>query len=219
MRAGCSRWRPVRDRTALARFRPPGPSRATSSASASTAILRRSVPRCRATSTRPWANVPTSRQISGSPARSTSNQWLGVSAGPPSAAPRAGGRHSHAGGRRSRRGACTAGARRSAARGDRQGDRPRGAARLRCHAEPRDQRHRHRLAQGDLRRHAGQPANGLFKIAKLTGQFYGGAVDFSGTIDAGKDALALGLKGSLQGIYLSEMLRGTAGTNNSATST
>jgi hypothetical protein len=56
--------------------------------------------------------------------------------------------------------------------------------------------------------------NGLFKIAKLTGQFYGGAVDFSGTIDASKDALALGLKGSLQGIYLSEMLRGTAGTNN-----
>ena len=56
--------------------------------------------------------------------------------------------------------------------------------------------------------------NGVFKIAKLTGQFYGGAVDFSGTIDAGKDALALGLKGSLQGIYLSEMLRGTAGTNN-----
>lgn len=56
--------------------------------------------------------------------------------------------------------------------------------------------------------------NGVFKIAKLTGQFYGGAVDFSGTIDASKDALALGLKGSLQGIYLSEMLRGTAGTNN-----
>lgn len=55
--------------------------------------------------------------------------------------------------------------------------------------------------------------NGLLKIAKLTGQFYGGAVDFSGTIDAGKDALALDLKGSLQGIYLSEMLRGTAGTN------
>ena len=56
--------------------------------------------------------------------------------------------------------------------------------------------------------------NGLFKVAKLTGQFYGGAVDFSGMIDAGKDALALDLKGSLQGIYLSEMLRGTAGTNN-----
>ena len=55
--------------------------------------------------------------------------------------------------------------------------------------------------------------NGLFKIAKLTGQFYGGAVDFNGTVDATKDALALDLQGSLQGIYLGEMLRGTAGTN------
>ena len=56
--------------------------------------------------------------------------------------------------------------------------------------------------------------NGVFKIAKLTGQFYGGAVDFSGTIDATKDALALDLKGSLQGIDPSERPRGTAGTNN-----
>ncbi|MGZ3341114.1 MAG: AsmA family protein, partial [Reyranella sp.] len=55
--------------------------------------------------------------------------------------------------------------------------------------------------------------NGLFKIAKLTGQFYGGAVDFNGTVDATKDALALDLHGSLQGIYLGEMLRGTASTN------
>ena len=55
--------------------------------------------------------------------------------------------------------------------------------------------------------------NGLFKIAKLTGQFYGGAVDFNGTVDATKDALALDMQGNLQGIYLGEMLRGTAGTN------
>jgi uncharacterized protein involved in outer membrane biogenesis len=55
--------------------------------------------------------------------------------------------------------------------------------------------------------------NGLFKVAKLTGQFYGGAVDFNGTVDATKDALALDMRGSLQGIYLGEMLRGTAGTN------
>ncbi len=55
--------------------------------------------------------------------------------------------------------------------------------------------------------------NGLFKIAKLTGQFYGGAVDFNGTVDATRDALALDMQGSLQGIYLGEMLRGTAGTN------
>ncbi len=55
--------------------------------------------------------------------------------------------------------------------------------------------------------------NGLLKVAKLTGQFYGGAVDFNGTVDATKDALALDMRGNLQGIYLGEMLRGTAGTN------
>ncbi|GEP61855.1 cell envelope biogenesis protein AsmA [Reyranella soli] len=55
--------------------------------------------------------------------------------------------------------------------------------------------------------------NGVLSIAKLTGQFYGGAVDFNGTIDATKNALAVDLKGSLQGIYFGEMLRGTAGTN------
>ena len=56
--------------------------------------------------------------------------------------------------------------------------------------------------------------NGLLTIAKLTGQFYGGAVDFGGTIDATRQALALDLRGSLQGIHLGEMLRGAAGTNN-----
>lgn len=55
--------------------------------------------------------------------------------------------------------------------------------------------------------------NGIFKIAKLTGQFYGGAVDFTGTVDASKQTLTIGLDGSLQGIYLGEMMRGTAGTN------
>jgi hypothetical protein len=55
--------------------------------------------------------------------------------------------------------------------------------------------------------------NGVFKIAKLTGQFYGGAVDFTGTIDASRQTLTVDLDGSLQGIYLGEMMRGTAGTN------
>ncbi|MGQ0583510.1 MAG: AsmA family protein [Reyranella sp.] len=55
--------------------------------------------------------------------------------------------------------------------------------------------------------------SGVFKIAKLTGQFYGGAVDFTGTVDASKQTLAVDLDGSLQGIYLGEMMRGTAGTN------
>ena len=55
--------------------------------------------------------------------------------------------------------------------------------------------------------------NGVFKIAKLTGQFYGGAVDFTGTVDASKQTLAVDLNGSLQGIYLGEMMRGASGTN------
>lgn len=55
--------------------------------------------------------------------------------------------------------------------------------------------------------------NGVLNISKLTGQFYGGAVDFAGTIDASGQVVAVDLKGSLQGIYFGEMLRGTTGTN------
>lgn len=55
--------------------------------------------------------------------------------------------------------------------------------------------------------------NGVFTISKLTGQFYSGAVDFSGTVDASKPTLAIDLTGKLEGIYLGEMLRGAAGTN------
>lgn len=55
--------------------------------------------------------------------------------------------------------------------------------------------------------------NGRLALSKLTGQFYGGAVDLSGTLDASQNALAVDLAGSLQGIYLGEMLRGTAGRN------
>lgn len=55
--------------------------------------------------------------------------------------------------------------------------------------------------------------NGILALSKLTGQFYGGAVDFAGTLDASRNALAVNLSGSLQGIYLGEMLRGTAGRN------
>ena len=55
--------------------------------------------------------------------------------------------------------------------------------------------------------------NGVFKISKLTGQFYGGAVDFVGTVDASKASMSIDLTGSLQGIYLGELLRGTASTS------
>jgi hypothetical protein len=67
-----------------------------------------------------------------------------------------------------------------------------------------------RVTYGDL---TATLKNGVFAISKLTGQFYGGAVDFAGTVDASKATLSLGVAGSLQGIYFGEMLRGTAGTN------
>ncbi|MFI5000449.1 MAG: AsmA family protein, partial [Reyranellales bacterium] len=50
-------------------------------------------------------------------------------------------------------------------------------------------------------------SNGVLKMSRLTGQFYGGAVDFTGVVDASGPVLALDFKGSLQGIYLGEMLR------------
>lgn len=55
--------------------------------------------------------------------------------------------------------------------------------------------------------------NGVFKVSKLTGQFYGGAVDFTGTVDASKAAMSIDFAGSLQGIYLGELLRGAASTS------
>jgi hypothetical protein len=56
--------------------------------------------------------------------------------------------------------------------------------------------------------------NGVLKVSKLTGQFYGGAVDFTGTVDATGAALGLDFNGRLEGIYLGELLRGTVGDNN-----
>jgi hypothetical protein len=55
--------------------------------------------------------------------------------------------------------------------------------------------------------------NGVLKVSKLTGQFFGGAVDFTGTVDASKARLAVDLSGSLQGIHFGEMLQGAGGTN------
>lgn len=55
--------------------------------------------------------------------------------------------------------------------------------------------------------------NGLFTLSRLTGQFYGGAVDFSGTINASGNTVAVDLSGSVQGIYFGQMLRGTVGSN------
>lgn len=55
--------------------------------------------------------------------------------------------------------------------------------------------------------------NGVFKVSKLTGQFYSGAVDFAGTVDASRDTMTVDVAGTLQGIYVGEMLRGAAGQN------
>jgi len=53
----------------------------------------------------------------------------------------------------------------------------------------------------------------VFRINKLTGQFYKGAVDFTGTVDASGQALGVEANGTLLGIHLDELLRGTVGTN------
>ena len=103
--------------------------------------------------------------------------------------------------------------RRSAARGDRQADRSRRRCAPSTPRLARDQRHEVaslKIAYADLE---ATLRNGICTISKLTGQFYGGAVDFSGTHRRLRNALAVDLKGSLQGIYFGEMLRGTAGTN------
>jgi hypothetical protein len=50
-------------------------------------------------------------------------------------------------------------------------------------------------------------------VSKLTGQFYSGAVDFGGTMDASKNTMTVDVAGTLQGIYVGEMLRGAAGQN------
>ena len=67
-----------------------------------------------------------------------------------------------------------------------------------------------KVLYGDM---AASLRNGVFKISKLTGQFYGGAVDFVGTVDASKASMSIDLTGSLQGIYLGELLRGAATTS------
>jgi hypothetical protein len=54
---------------------------------------------------------------------------------------------------------------------------------------------------------------GVLKINKLTGQFYKAAVDFGGTIDASGPALAIEANGSLLGMHVDELLRGTVGDN------
>jgi hypothetical protein len=55
--------------------------------------------------------------------------------------------------------------------------------------------------------------NGTLTVSKLTGQFYGGGVDMSGTVKTSAAGVALDLRGSVIGLYLAQMLRSTTGKN------
>lgn len=52
---------------------------------------------------------------------------------------------------------------------------------------------------------------GTLTVSKLTGRFYSGAVDFNGTVKANRGVLDLDFRGSVLGVSLGQMLRGTAG--------
>ncbi|HEY6980512.1 AsmA family protein [Reyranella sp.] len=60
--------------------------------------------------------------------------------------------------------------------------------------------------------------NGMVKVAKLAGAFYGGAASLAGTIDASGSALSVDLAGDVRGIALDRLLKGTLGRNTLASS-
>ena len=55
--------------------------------------------------------------------------------------------------------------------------------------------------------------DGVLTISSFRGALYGGALAFTGTVNASQPALALEMRGDATGISLAEMLRSTAGTN------
>ncbi|CAN5671325.1 hypothetical protein BH11PSE3_BH11PSE3_47350 [soil metagenome] len=55
--------------------------------------------------------------------------------------------------------------------------------------------------------------DGVLNISHFKGGLYGGTLDFIGTLDARRPALSVELKGDVNDLYLGEMLRSTAGTN------
>lgn len=59
----------------------------------------------------------------------------------------------------------------------------------------------------------GTLSNGIVKLSRLTGDFYGGTVAFEGTIDASGQALSIDLNGDLRGMALDQFLLGTMGKN------
>ncbi len=55
--------------------------------------------------------------------------------------------------------------------------------------------------------------NGVLTLQHFKGGLFGGSIDFSGTIDGSKPALAIDLKGDAKAINLGEVLRSSSGTN------
>jgi hypothetical protein len=55
--------------------------------------------------------------------------------------------------------------------------------------------------------------NGVTKIGRLGGQFYGGAIAFSGVVDASRPALSIDMAGDVHGIAVDRLLQGTLGKN------
>jgi uncharacterized protein involved in outer membrane biogenesis len=55
--------------------------------------------------------------------------------------------------------------------------------------------------------------DGVLTVSQVKGALYGGSLSLSGVVDARQPVLAYDFKGDANGIYLGEMLRSTAGTN------
>ncbi|MEA2800166.1 MAG: hypothetical protein QOE49_261, partial [Rhodospirillaceae bacterium] len=55
--------------------------------------------------------------------------------------------------------------------------------------------------------------DGVLTVAHFKGALYGGSLNLSGVVNASQPALSYDFKGDASGLYLGEMLRSTAGTN------
>lgn len=67
-----------------------------------------------------------------------------------------------------------------------------------------------RIAGADL---AATLKDGVLTIAHFKGNLFGGSLNLAGTVDATQPALAIDLRGDVNGIYVGEALRATSGSN------
>lgn len=67
-----------------------------------------------------------------------------------------------------------------------------------------------RIGNADL---AATLKDGVLTVSHFKGGLYGGSLAFSGVVNGSQPALSIDFKGDANGIYLGEMLRSTAGTN------